>query len=272
MAAIVTLLNQKGGVGKTSTCFHLSAAIAKTGRRVLLLDNDGQSSLTMGYFGPQGLAEIPAKRTIAALFGNGAAPLPEHLIRPTGFPGVDIVPGSPTLYRMSRLPDEVDPEAWEALRSFVREIRDDYQVVMLDCAPNLLLCSWAALVASTHIIVPLQPEDFGSQGLAPVLDTVAEARKGPNPRLRLAGLLLTMYDKRLAAHQTYEAMLRETYGADVFTNPVPRAKDFIEAVMSRRPLAHYKGRSAAAKAVDLVAAELLERVGLVTEGQGRGAA
>lgn len=271
MAAVtITLLNQKGGVGKTSTCFHLSATLAKAGRRVLLVDNDPQASLTQGFFGPEGMRAIPPGASVAAAYDPEAYPDPAALVRPTGVAGVSIMPGSVALTDWN-LPPRLD---WGAapfgLRRVLGELRDTFDLCLIDCAPNLHLCACAALVASDRIVVPLQAEDFGSQGLAPVLECVESIQAGPNPGLRLAGFLLTMFDRRLAVHATYEALLREMYGADVFAAAIPRAKDFVEAVACRRPIAPHKPRSAAARAVAAVAAELLARVGLEALGADTG--
>ena len=122
-------------------------------------------------------------------------------------------------------------------------------------------------------MVPLQAEDFGSQGLAPVQASILAVQSGPNPTLGLTGYLLTMYDKRLSVHVAYEEMLRDQYGPAVFAAVIPRAKDFVEAVAMRRPLAFHKLCSASARAVEAVTAELLARVSLGSEiAEERGAA
>jgi chromosome partitioning protein len=258
----VTFLNQKGGVGKTSTCFHLSATLARSGRRVLLVDNDPQASLTQGFFGPDGMRAIPPGETIAATYDPDADPAPETLIRPTGVEGVSIVPGSIALTDWN-LPPRLDwGGAQFGLAAFLKEAADAFDLVLIDCPPNLHLCSCAALVASDRIVVPLQAEDFGSQGLAPVLACVETIQAGANPQLALAGFLLTMFDKRLAVHLTYEAILRESYGSLVFPGNIPRAKDFVEAVACRRPIGIHKPRSAAARAIEAIAGELVERLGI----------
>lgn len=266
----VALLNQKGGVGKTSSCFHLSATLARSGRRVLLVDNDPQASLTQGFFGPDGMRSIPHEATVAALYDPDADPAPESLVRPTGVPGVSLVPGSIALTDWN-LPARIE---WGTspfgLRTFLGEVGEGFDLVLVDCAPNLNLCAWAALIAADRLVIPLQAEDFGSQGIAPVLECLCTVQNGPNPDVSLAGFLLTMFDRRLAVHTTYEAMLRELYGSEVFANAVPRAKDFVEAVACRRPIALHKPRSAPAKALAAVADELLARVGLHGAEAGAG--
>jgi chromosome partitioning protein len=269
----ITFLNQKGGVGKTSSCFHLAGALAKGGRRVLLLDNDPQASLTQGFFGPEATRAISPAETIAALYEPGAEPPPEQLIRPTGFDGISLIPSSIALTRFNKFHDEEWADSQDGIRSLAAVVVGDFDLALVDCPPNLHLCSWAALVGSDRIVVPLQAEDFGSQGLMPVVEAIEAVQAGPNSGLGLAGFLLTMFDKRLSVHVTYEMMLRELYSADVFAAVVPRAKDFVEAVAARTPVGFYKPKSAAAKAVAAVADELLERVGLVAPGrEERGAA
>jgi chromosome partitioning protein len=262
---VVTFQNQKGGVGKTSSVFHLGGALGASGLRVLLVDNDPQGSLTQGFFGPAGFERLEPAATVAAVYGAAGAE-PDAVTVPAGVPGVFLVPGSAAAKAVNMLPVEDWGQAQWGLRGLTDEVRGRYDLCLIDCPPNLHLCSWAALLASDALVVPLQPEDFGSQGLRPVQESFHAARQ-VNPGLELAGYLLTMVDKRLAVHQTYERMLRDLYGSLVFANPLPRAKDFVEGVAVRQPVNLYKPRSAAAKAVRAVADELLERV-RAREGQG----
>src|SRR5262249_41875921 len=156
-AVPITLLNQKGGVGKTSTTYHLAGTLARDGRRVLALDVDPQASLTQGFFGPDFMRALPRDASIAALFGDGLPPAADQLIRPTDFAGVAIVPGSGHLTRHNvPEPQACDLDQQRALCDFVAEVRDRFDVILFDCPPNLHLCSWAALVASDHLVVPLQ--------------------------------------------------------------------------------------------------------------------
>lgn len=257
--AVVSALNQKGGVGKTSTCFHLGGTLARLGRRVLLVDADPQSSLSQGFFGPQAVRAMPPEETIAAVFEGDA--LPGVVVRPSGIAGVDLVPGS-RLAARHNLPDPhlVDWPLQVAVREFLDEIKSGYDLVLIDCPPNLHLASWAALVASDALLVPLQPEDFGAQGLADVSESIDRVVAGPNPDLALLGYLITMSNARLAVHKGFEAMLRQVHGDLVFANTVPISADFKEAIIERKPVAQYKPKGAAAKGLVALAEELATRL------------
>jgi chromosome partitioning protein len=260
VVAIVAALNMKGGVGKTSTCHHLAGTLAALGRRVLLVDNDPQASLTQGFWGPIATAALDPATTIVAIYA-GDEPFPEQVIRPTGLDRIDLVPGAQAAsdYNTPR-GHQAGFAAQTALRSFLDEARRDYDLVLIDCPPNLHLCSWAALVASTHLLVPLQAEDYGAQGLGPVRDLADAVARGPNPDLRLAGLLITMFNARLAIHQMYDGLLREQYGRAVLATRVPYAADYKEAIARRRPIAQYKPKGASARVVRELADELLGRL------------
>jgi chromosome partitioning protein len=270
LASVVSLCNLKGGVGKTSTTFHLAGTLAKDGRRVLLLDVDPQASLTQGFFGPDAMRALPRHATIASLFGDGLVPGPSELIRPTGFDGISIVPGSGHLTRHNvPEPWQADPDQQRAVAEFTAEVRDGFDWILADCPPNLHLCAWAALVASDHLVVPLQAEDFGSQGIASILDCIEAVQAGPNPSLRLAGYLLTMFNPRLAIHKAYEEMLRQLYGAEVFATTIPIGADFKEAVAVRKPIIAHKPRGASAKSIKALADELLARAAYTVQGDSK---
>lgn len=257
--AVITLLNQKGGVGKTSTCHHLAGTLAQIGRRVLLIDNDPQSSLTQGLWGPAVARALDPSETLAAVYSGDV--FPEQVVRPSGVGGVDLVAGSRVVndWNLPR-PSEAPYEAQTCLRSFLSSVRDSYDLVLIDCPPNLCLCSWAALVASDALIVPLQAEDYGAQGIMDVQDSVALVTAGPNPDLRLLGYLITMFNPRKTVHKMYEQRLRELYGSDVFAAVIPHAADYPEAIAYRKPVAMYKPRGAASKAVRALADEMTARM------------
>jgi chromosome partitioning protein len=262
MGRVISFLNLKGGVGKTSSCHHLAGAFAKAGKRVLLVDNDPQASLTQGFYGPTVVGSIEPGDSVAALYNEDATPAAAALVRPTGIDGVWLVPGSPHLAALNTTPAREWGPLETGLRDFLEPARDAFDLVLIDNPPNLYLCARASLVASDFLVVPLQAEDYGAQGLGPVRSALSSVQAAVNPGLRLAGYLITMYDQRLAIHHSYDAILRESFGPAVFAARVPRAKDFVEAVAARAPVSHFKPRSAAAKAVQAVAEELTARVEL----------
>ena len=256
---IIAMLNRKGGCGKTSTCHHLAGAFAKEGRRVLLVDMDPQASLTQGLFGPQVTESLNPRETVAGLFDDAFDPEPADLIRPTPFPGISIVAGSNDLdeYNLPRPQDTGGLQL--TLRQFLRESHDLFDVALIDCPPNLSLCSWSALLAANSVVVPVQAEDYGAQGIVYIQRAFDAALAYHNPRLRLAGYLVTMFNKTLGIHTAYNHQLRTLYGDQVFEAIVPLAKDFKEAVAARQPVSFYKPRSAAAKAIKAVADEVITR-------------
>jgi chromosome partitioning protein len=255
---IIAFVNRKGGVGKSSCVHHLGGALAGRGHRVLLVDTDPQASLTQGLLGPEAARALPPHETIAALYGDAVDPA--GLVRPLPFPDLALLPGSGALDTYN-LPDPWKcGESQFLLREALGEVRDDFDLVLIDCPPHIYLSAWSSLVAADGVVVPLQAEDYGAQGLVALAESVDRVRAGANPRLRLLGYLVTMFNKSLGVHTRYDRDLREIYGADVFDVTIPMAKDYKEAVMLRQPVSAYKPRGAAAKAVESLADELLARL------------
>jgi chromosome partitioning protein len=270
--SVIAMLNQKGGVGKTSTCHHLAGTLAKGGRRVLLIDADPQASLTQGFWGPPATSRLDQAETIVTIY-SGDEPFPEQVIKPTGIEGIDLIPGSGHANsHNAQRPLEVPSESLLAIRTFLADVRGRYDIVLIDCTPTLLYCSWSAMAASDFLIVPLQAEDYGAQGILAIQKAVGQVRSGLNPGLTLLGYLITMYNPRLAIHKAYEQTLRQTYQGDVFSTMVPYAADFKEAIAQRLPIVRYKPRGAGAKAIQTLADEMLARIKERTAGQSRGAA
>ena len=257
---VITLLNQKGGVGKTSTTHHLAGTLAAEGRRVLLLDNDPQASLTQGFWGPVATAGLDPAATIAAIYA-GRDPFPEQVIRPTGDrghrPGSRLEAGdgfqrpqavrSPA--RGAGVPPGVPGRGSRSLRP-----RPD----RLPAEPPPVLVGRPGRERSPDRPPPARglrrPGARASPGVG------RPGRDGPNPRLHLLGFLLTMHNARLAVHRLYENLLREQYGPAVFETRVPYAADFKEAIAQRKPIAQYKPKGASAKAIKALADEVLDRL------------
>ena len=258
-AVSIVLLNQKGGVGKTSTAHHLAGTLARTGQKILLVDNDPQASLTQGFFGPVETRQIPPELTVAACYG-GENPFAAELIRPTPCQGVDIIPGSrhAALHNVPA-PHTQDYERRHCLAEMLGGVTG-YDFILFDCPPNLHLCSWAAMVASDGLVVPLQAEDYGAQGLLDIRESVNLVRATDNPRLVTFGYLITMFHRRKSLHKQYEETLRSVYGGAVFATTIPNSIDFPEAIANRKPISDYKPKGASAKAMKAMADELLSRI------------
>ncbi len=256
---VISFLNRKGGVGKTSATYHLAGHLAHLGHRVLLCDLDPQASLSQGFFGPMFVEQLPKDRTIAALFDDAYDPDPDELIHQTPHARLWIVPSSEHLTdHNTPRPDESGEQS--ALDDFITEVADRFDAILIDCPPNLQLCSRAALVASGFVVVPVIPEDFSSQGLIFVQQEIDRVLTRSNPSLRLMGYMLTKCDRRLGIHKAYEKLLREQYGDLVFEHTFPEATSFKEAVTRRCPITIDKPKSAGAEAVAALTREILERI------------
>jgi chromosome partitioning protein len=257
---VVAFLNKKGGVGKTSCCQHLAGSFARVGREVLLIDADPQASLTNGLIGVESAEALAKEETIACLFDDAYDPDPSVLIRRTMIEGVSFLPGSQHLDPYNKLDPEKAGPFVRALRTFVDEVRDSFDVTIIDCPPTLYLSSWSALVAADFVVVPFQPEDYGSQGIAAIQALIAQVKASLNPRLRLLGYLLVMVDNRAGLHAAFELKLRELYGSEVFATKIPRAIAYAEAVAAQLPIIAWKPRSVAARSINALAEEIELRV------------
>jgi len=261
MATTFCLINQKGGCGKSSTCFHLAGAFAQLGMNVLLLDMDPQGSLSQGFLGSEFVESLNSKETMAMLFDESSFfDSYDGLFHPTQFDGITICPANQTLAPFNAPEPEETGMLQFAIREFLEE-RNNYDVVLIDCPPNLYRCSWVSMVAADYVLIPVPPEDFGTQGLRAVHQCVQQARK-LNPDLRRLGHLITRCDSRLLVHRMYEHKLREMYGELVMNTVVVEASAFKVALTRRRPVQFHAPRSKAAKLTLSLAREILDRISM----------
>lgn len=259
MATTFCLINQKGGCGKSSTCFHLAGAYAAEGYRVLLVDLDPQGSLSQGFLGPATIENLELRETIAMLFDETAffadrAPL----IRPTAFEQIWLCPANQHLAQFNTPTPETTGMFQLVVREFLEEFSADFDIVLIDCPPNLYRCSWTAMIASDHVIIPVPPEDFGTQGLRAVHQTIEQARK-LNPSLRRMGHLITRCDRRLLIHRAYEERLRDLYGNMVLDTVIPEASAFKVALACRQPVEMYSKNATAATLTRELCREIVDR-------------
>lgn len=257
--ASICLINQKGGCGKSSTCLHLAGAFAAQAKSVLLVDVDPQGSISQAFLGPEAVERLPVERTLAALFDDSCLLTdPLSLIQPTGINGIWLIPANHLLAAFNRPSPGLGGILQFAMGDLLQELTE-FAIVLLDCPPNLYQCSWNAMIAAQHVLIPIPPEDFGTQGIRAVHSAVANARV-LNPTLRRLGHLITRCDRRMLVHRAYEARLREQYGELVLRTTVPELSAFKVALACRKPVQMQEPRSNAAESMRQLATELMTRI------------
>ena len=222
-ANIIALSNQKGGTGKTTTCANLGIGLAQEGKRVLVVDNDPQASLTisLGWTQPD---KLPV--TLSTLMGRAIMDEPiraeEAILHHSE--GVDVLPASIELSGMEvSLVNAISRES--VLRQVLEELSPRYDHMLIDCMPSLGMLTINALAAANSVIIPVQAQYLPAKGLEQLLQTVAKVRRQLNPRLKIDGILLTMVDSRTNFNREISALLRETYGGKirVFATDIPHS-------------------------------------------------
>ena len=246
---IFAIANQKGGVGKTTTAINLAACLAEAGERSLVVDLDPQANATSG------LGErANGSSSIDLLDG---LPL-EGLARPTRFARLDLVPSKPDLagaaVELSRRPD-----GERYLAEALAGASESYSFVFVDCPPSLGPLTVNALAAADRVLVPLQAEYYALEGLAQLVRSVELIRARLNPRLAIAGVILTMVDRRTRLAADVDAEVRRHFGNLVFNASIPRSVRIAEAPSHGLPVTAYDRRSAGADAYWKVAMELVDR-------------
>ena len=261
MATTFCLINQKGGCGKSSTCFHLAGAFSKLGMSVLLLDMDPQGSLSQGFLGSEVVESLTSRETMAMLFDESRFfETRGHLLKPTSFDRITLCPANQTLAPFN-IPE---PEGTGLLQYAIQEFLSEqhgFDIVLIDCPPNLYRCSWVSMIAADYVLIPVPPEDFGTQGLRAVHQCVEHARQ-LNSRLQRLGHVITRCDLRLLVHRMYEQKLREIYGELVMNTVVAEASAFKVALTRRHPVQFHDPQSKAAKLTLSLAREILDRINM----------
>jgi len=247
-ARIYAFANQKGGVGKTTTAINLAACLAEAGERALVVDLDPQANATSGL-------GMRANGTSTYDLLDGA-PLQE-LAKPTAFANLFLVPSKPELAGAAvELSRRDDGDRY--LASSLAHV-DGFDFVLLDCPPSLGPLTVNALAAADRVVVPVQTEYYALEGLAQLVQSINMIKVRLNPRLAIAGVLLTMADLRTRLSSDVEAEVRKHFGDLVFTAVVPRSVRVAEAPSHGLPVTHYDRRSRGAEAYWRVAMELVER-------------
>ncbi len=251
VGTVYAIANQKGGVGKTTTAVNVGACIAEAGYATLLVDVDPQANATVGL----GIARTQAPGLYEVLTGEATA---EQALTDSSVPGLCVLPAGAGLAGANvELPRMEGFE--ERLRECLSPVRDSFEYVLLDCPPSLGPLTVAALVAADRVIVPVQTEYFALEGLAGLLETLALVQRDLNPRLTVAGMLLTMHDNRTRLGRDVEREVRGHFPDLVYDTVIPRNVRVGEAPSYGLPVTHHDPHSAGAEAYFELAKEVAAR-------------
>jgi chromosome partitioning protein len=252
MNGVIAITNQKGGVGKTTTAVNLSACLANLGRSVLLLDIDPQGNATTG-------TGLDKKQIKACIYDALINEIPvEKIICKTNQVNMDVVPATiqlagaeielvPTLSREVRL------------RNVIKRIRDKYEFILIDCPPSLGLLTVNALTASDSVLVPIQCEYYALEGLGQLVNTINLVKRHLNSKLKIGGVLLTMFDTRTNLAGQVAEEVRKYFGETVFETVIPRNVRLSEAPSYGKTIIDYDPRSKGAEVYKMLAEEVINK-------------
>lgn len=254
-ARIISMVNQKGGVGKTTSTINLGAALAETGRRVLLVDFDPQGALSAGF----GANPHELDLTVYNVMMDRKVDIRE-VIQGTEFENIDLLPANIDLSAAEvQLVNEVARE--QVLASALRKVENDYDVILIDCQPSLGLLTVNALTASHGVIIPLICEFFALRAVALLVDSIEKVQDRLNPKLEIDGVLATMFDSRTLHSKEVLARIVDAFGDKVFDTVIKRTVKFPDASVSAEPILSYASNHPGAEAYRQLARELISRGG-----------
>ncbi len=253
-AKVIAVVNQKGGVGKTTTAINLSVALAREGFRTLLIDCDPQANTTGGL----GFSRDPDRLSVYELLLGDVSV--EAATIPTDVENLFLIPGSKNLIGANLELVSHDRREF-CLREAISKVLEGYSYILLDCPPALDLLTLNSLVAADGLLVPMQAEYFALEGISELMSTLDRVSQAFNPNLSLEGVLLTMYDDRTNLSQQVTANLRDFFGDKLLKTTIPRNIRLAEAPSHGLPVELYDARSRGAEAYRDLAREILRRNG-----------
>ncbi|HEY4616443.1 MAG TPA: ParA family protein [Citricoccus sp.] len=254
-ARIISMVNQKGGVGKTTSTINLGAALADYGRKVLMVDFDPQGALSAGL----GVSPHELDTTVYNVMMDRSVTARDAIVE-TSFEGIDLLPANIDLSAAEvQLVNEVARE--QVLERSLRQVRDDYDVILVDCQPSLGLLTVNALTASHGVIIPLTAEFFALRAVALLVETIEKIQDRINPDLQVDGVLATMFDARTLHSKEVVGRLVEAFGDRVFETVIKRSIKFADATVAAEPITAFAEKHEGAKAYRTLARELIWRGG-----------
>ncbi|MCQ9368966.1 AAA family ATPase [Brevibacterium sp. 91QC2O2] len=254
-ARIIAMVNQKGGVGKTTSSINLGAALADYGRRVLLVDFDPQGALSVGFGINPNALELSVYNMLMQPRMD-----PHDVVHHTAYANIDVLPANIDLSAAEvQLVGEVARE--QVLARSLSKLAGEYDVVLIDCQPSLGLLTVNALTAAHGVIIPLETEFFALRGVALLVETIEKVQDRLNPVLQIDGILATMYDGRTLHSREVIARVVEAFGDKVFETVIARTVKFPDASVAAEPITAFAPKHAGAEAYRRLARELISRGG-----------